>query len=67
MVKLYKGLEMVSRLFCEHCEKHYKVDMENVNLVKASKSDNIRFANNTYYYKNSCFFKDLKSLKTQNR
>jgi hypothetical protein len=54
---------MISRLFCEHCQKHYKVDLENVNLIKKYKSENIRFANNTYYYTNGCFFKDVNSLK----
>lgn len=56
---------MTSRLFCEHCEKHYKVNLDNVNLIKTYKSENIRFANNTYYYKNSCFFKDVNSLKSK--
>jgi hypothetical protein len=58
---------MTSRLFCAHCQKHYKVDLENVNLVKKYKSENIRFANNTYYYDNGCFFKDVNSLKSKNR
>lgn len=58
---------MTSRLFCVHCDKHYKVDLENVNLVKKYKSENIRFSNNTYYYNHGCFFKDLNSLKSKYR
>ncbi|MBN2816496.1 MAG: hypothetical protein JXQ67_07405 [Campylobacterales bacterium] len=54
---------MVSRLFCEHCNKYYKVDLDNVNLVKKHNSHKMRFANNTYYYTNGCFFKDLTNLK----
>jgi len=57
---------MTTRLFCTHCEKHYKVDLKNINLIKKYKSENIRFANNTYYYNNGCFFKDLNSLKVGN-
>lgn len=56
---------MTSRLFCAHCNKHYKVDMANVNLIKKYKQENISFSNNTYYYENGCFFKDVNSLKSK--
>lgn len=58
---------MTSRLFCEHCKKHYRVNLKNINLVKEYKNENLRFANNTYYYTGSCFFKDLNSLKSQHK
>ena len=57
---------MLSRLFCTHCQKHYKVDFENVKLMQEHKAQNVRYANNTYYYDNGCFFKELTKLKKSN-
>jgi hypothetical protein len=54
---------MLSRLFCSHCEKYYKVDVENIKLVQEHMESNLRYANNTYYYDNGCFFKELNRLK----
>ncbi|MFT5661115.1 MAG: hypothetical protein ACI9TV_001761 [Sulfurimonas sp.] len=54
---------MKARLFCTHCDKHYEVDVKNINLIKQVKSKNIEHRNNTYYYKNGCFFQELSKIK----
>ena len=57
---------MISRLFCAHCKKHYEVDLDNIKFVQQFMHKNLKFANNTYYYKDGCFFKELKRLKVSN-
>jgi len=63
ILKTMRGDNMISRLFCAHCEKYYKVDVENIKLVQERMGSNLRYANNTYYYEDGCFFKDLNKVK----
>lgn len=57
---------MLPGLFCMHCQKHYRVDLENIKLMQKHDAENIRYTNNTYYYDNGCFFKELTKLKKSN-
>jgi len=54
---------MKSRLFCNHCDKYFEVDIENIRLVQEFKGEHILFAHNTYFYNYGCFFKELNKLK----
>jgi len=54
---------MLARLFCTHCNKYYRVDVENIKLVQKYENDNFRYSNNTYYYSNACFFKELNKIQ----
>lgn len=56
---------MLYPLFCTQCSKEYKVTLQNVNLAKKYKSENISFDNDIYTYKNGCFFKDINSFKSK--
>lgn len=55
---------MNTRVFCEHCNKYFEVDLEDARLVKKFHDERITFANNTYYFRNQeCFFNLVKQLK----
>lgn len=54
---------MTARLFCTHCDKYYKVDVEDINLMQKYNGENMTYTNNTYHYSNSCFFQELKKVK----
>ena len=54
---------MTTRLFCEHCDKFYEVDLEDIRLIKEKKKGSLRFAHNTYFFKDGCFFQELKDAK----
>lgn len=56
---------MLVRLFCYKCKKYYKANLKDINSIKNHKSQNISFKNETYYYKNGCFFKDVIRLKSE--
>ncbi|MCW8821932.1 MAG: hypothetical protein OQK45_06870 [Sulfurovum sp.] len=58
---------MNTRIFCQHCDSHYEVDLEEARLVQKYHNDRISFENNTYYFRNTeCFFHLVKQLKRQN-
>lgn len=55
---------MYTRVFCQHCDTYYEVDLEEARLVKKYHADLITFANNTHYFRNKeCFFRLAKKLK----
>ena len=54
---------MTARLFCEHCDKFYEVNLEDVRLMLKDKKECLNFAHNTYFYKGGCFFETLKKTK----
>lgn len=56
---------MKSRLFCQHCEKYYEVEIDQIRLMKNFKDEKMSFAHNTYFYKdkNACFFKTLHQIR----
>ena len=57
---------MFTRLFCQHCDNYYEVDLEEARLVERYHNDKISFANNTHYYRNKeCFFTLVRRLKKQ--
>lgn len=57
---------MNTRIFCQHCDNYYEVDLEDARLVQKFHDDRISFANNTYYFRNKeCFFNLVKKLKNQ--
>ena len=56
---------MTARLFCEHCDKFFEVDVKDVRLMLENKKESLRFAHNTYFYKGGCFFETLKQTKKQ--
>ena len=57
---------MFTRVFCQHCDSFYEVDLEEARLVKKYHNDKISFANNTYYFTDKeCFFRLAKKLKRQ--
>jgi len=54
---------MTTRLFCEHCDKFYEVDLKDIHLMKEKKKECLSFAHNTYFFKDGCFFEILKEAK----
>lgn len=55
---------MYTRVFCQHCDSYYEVDLEEARLVQKFHDDRITFENNTYYFRNNeCFFHLVKKLK----
>jgi len=56
---------MKARLFCEHCDKFYEVNIEEIRIIQNIESDNMSFAHNTYFYKDGCFFDTLKNCKKE--
>lgn len=58
---------MYTRVFCEHCDRHYEVDLEEARLVEKFHSEKITFSNNTHYFRNDkeCFFNLVRKLKKQ--
>lgn len=56
---------MQARLYCKHCEKYYNVPLNDVRLMQETKSENITFTHNTYYYEDEgCFFKTIREIKS---
>jgi hypothetical protein len=60
---------MYTRVFCQHCDMYYEVDLEEARLVEKFYSEKISFANNTYYFRNEkeCFFNLVRELHKQTR
>ncbi|MBU0631100.1 hypothetical protein KKA17_00490 [bacterium] len=58
---------MRAKLFCQHCEKHYDTDLDNIRYVQNHKNDSITFFNGTYSYNDGCFFKTLNRLKQEKK
>lgn len=55
---------MYTRIYCEHCDKHYETFSKDIKLMQKCNPEVITFANNTYYYKSKkCFFTEVKKLK----
>ena len=54
---------MTTRLFCEHCDKFYEVDMKDIRFMIKQKKEFLRFAHNTYFFNNGCFFQKLRNYK----
>lgn len=54
---------MTTRLFCEHCDKFYEVDMKDIRFMQAQNKEYLNFAHNTYFFKNGCFFQELSKYK----
>ena len=54
---------MTARLFCEHCEKYYEVNIEDIRFMQEKEKECLSFAHNTYFFKEGCFFQRLKQLK----
>ena len=58
---------MNTRVFCQHCDRYYEVDIEEARLVEKFHSDKITFSNNTHYFRseNECFFNLVRNIKKQ--
>lgn len=56
---------MTSRLFCEHCDKFYEVDINDIRFMKEKKNESMHFKHNTYFFKDGCFFQKLKKIKNR--
>lgn len=57
---------MNTRIFCQHCDSYYEVDLKEARLIQKYHSDRISFENNTYYFRNTeCFFHLVKKLMQQ--
>lgn len=54
---------MTNRLFCEHCDKFYEVNINDIRLMREKREDALRFAHNTYFFTDGCFFHKLKKTK----
>lgn len=58
---------MFTRLYCQHCDHYYEVDLKEARLVEKYHNDKITFENNTHYYTNDeCFFTLVRRLRKQN-
>lgn len=56
---------MTTRLFCEHCDKFYEVDMKDIRFMQEQKKECLSFAHNTYFFKNGCFFQELGKYRKE--
>ena len=58
---------MKTRVFCQHCDSYYEVDLEEARLIEKFHSNKITFSNNTHYFRNDkeCFFNLVRMLKKQ--
>lgn len=57
---------MNTRIFCQHCDSYYEIDLEEARLVEKFYNDKLTFANNTYYFRHKeCFFHLVRTLKKQ--
>lgn len=58
---------MKTRVFCQHCDRYYEVDLEEARLIEKYHRDKITFSNNTHYFRNEreCFFNLVRKLKKQ--
>ena len=54
---------MTVRLFCEHCDKFYEVDVKDVRFMLEETKESLSFAHNTYFFKDGCYFQKLRELK----
>jgi len=57
---------MKVRLFCNHCDKHFEVNVNKIRLMQKLNNEHITYANNTYYYHEGCFFKKINQLEQEN-
>ncbi len=54
---------MTTRLYCEHCDKFYEVDINDIRFMLEQKKESLSFAHNTYFFKDGCFCQELKKYK----
>lgn len=56
---------MKKKMYCQHCQKTYKVPIDDLQLMMFYNAKAIEVKNESYYYDDDCFFKTLNLYKKQ--
>lgn len=56
---------MKAKLFCHQCKQEYEVLLENIKFMQKHKNFSLSFIDETYHFKEECFFKTLNLLKRE--
>lgn len=55
---------MKARVYCDHCERHYEIELKDIKLMQAIHHEQFTFDQNTYHYSGAdCFFERIEQVK----